>query len=355
MVQITEFDPPRGRDGEQLTIRGDGFAPDPVSAPGVGNTVQIFGVTAVGPLQQTEEEIVVLAPNPMAGFDVFLDVVVQRNDTNEGDAQPWWVKPSLSYMQTVDLPGQVPGPIEATDLDREIEDTPLAKDYERASVLCNWLSREVLTVVGQLLTHDGTGIAALPPGVDGLILTAAPGEPLGLAWQARDPGRLTFPWGREIPFNIQTLQPMAANGDSTNTSTVDGEHGLPFDCDLVDFCVLVQEGSPGDVLSQVTITIDGVLAFDSGAISLSPGDVYNPGIGGSLFQGERLVVNVQKTGNNGLMRLQAILVVQEKERTVVDAVQVTDSVVADLVGVLKSSAPSDFSWVTDAVVVSNGP
>lgn len=302
-LKITNVTPPRFRALDLITVQGLGFAP---ASLGV-NTVLIDGEEAV--IQsQSETAITVEVPSGIAE-DVFVAVQVQRTDTFDADASPWFSKASSADMgsQAAEPPGAVPGADEASALTLSIQDTFQAQDYERLVTYLQFLLFHVLTTVGDLYAHSGAGfMQRFAKGSAGQVLRADTTQALGLLWSTAPARRVHHSYGKKILANNSNNGVMVANGNADATSLLYGQHGAGQAGTLDRVVVRVLEFTAGDTLDRVRILQNGVNVHDSGTgLGLTTFYAASPAI--VVVATDLLQLEATKAGTNGIMRLRGSL------------------------------------------------
>lgn len=340
-IAITQVLDGRGREGDLFVVIGTGFS----ATPGA-NLVTVDGVQATVLLDTTTGILAVMPA--LTNRDRYVAVVVQFEDgTLDNDVHRYWSKPTLAEMQTVSVPGQVPGPNERVD--RAQADVAEAKDYEGAVTLAEYLLREVLTTRGDLFARDSGGIARLPVGGGGNALGARSTEPTGLEWTRTERG-LTLLWARSVVAGETTLLAMVANGDQLTTSTSIGEHGAPFDGIIEAIWCFVNDTGGGDTLDQVTVERNGSTVYNSGTgLGLTQNQSHRV-TGQTLVcrAGDRLVLKAKKLGGTNAARLSGGVRLVQRVAEPSDAVVVVDTIARSMTA--PRSAGADTIAVSDTVV-----
>lgn len=137
-ANITDIEPGRGRDGDTgVTITGTGFS----GTPGQ-NTVTVDGQTATITSESTTS-IEFTVPSAITE-DQWVDVQVTNDDDSTTSTRKWWSKLNETALDTVSLPGQIPGPFE--DDVSETATVAEAKDYERAVTLLERVRANFISV-----------------------------------------------------------------------------------------------------------------------------------------------------------------------------------------------------------------
>lgn len=301
MAKIFSITPSRFREGDVVTIAGAAFSPTSGA-----NDVTIDQIPAAI-FSETETELEVEVPVGVTK-NAYVGVLVQRNDTGDNDATSAFSLADADDLLdgTAQAPGQVPGEVEAANLNLPVPDVPQARDYEIMTTLAEWLAREQLDLAGHLWGSTG---GPNPP--EALLLPPAPNEVLiadppafeGIS-TALHPRRLTWHWGKRIDAGAGNNGPMVANGDLGNPSVAIGELPAGAAGTVVALTVLVEEFAPGDTLDLVELVVNGVVAFTSGAgLGLTTFYAAAPAV--AVLAADRLQVNAYKLGAAGIMRLRA--------------------------------------------------
>lgn len=300
-MNIDNVVPARFSPGDTVTILGNAFSPTFGA-----NFVTIDTQQAVI-ASESDVQLVVEVPLGIS-VDQFVGVVVQRSDTGDNAARSFWSKaPAADLLSgALSLPGQAPGTLEARD-PNPVLDTPQAQDYERYVAHAEYLTQEIATTKGDLLTSDGAAVVAQGVGAAGQALEGAPASANGMAWAAAPSLRLTHSYAKQIDAFNAANGAMVANGSPGDQSSVKPEHAAAVagTCDTLS--VLVQNSSGGDTLDRVQLAVNGAVLHDSGpGLGLAAGGSYNvnPALAG-IVATDRLAVRVFKAGVAALMDLRA--------------------------------------------------
>lgn len=343
---IDSVSPDRVRAGDVITVNGSGFAP--VFG---NNRVDIGGANATI-VSESETQIICDVPGPVPS-DVAVRIVVSRTDSQEFSDPPAlvWSADTLANLRTVSVPGQIPGPREAVDVTASVPDVQQAQDYERVTTFVEH-QRGRLTSKGDIYTSDGSTPVRLPmPAGAGMILTQDSSAPLGSVYM--NPKRqITLLWGKEINIAASNDGPMVANGDSSPTSVIDGEHGAAVSGTIVRLWVLVLTAGSGNTLDQVRVLVNGGVAYDSGAgLGLTVDGSHLATVTIAITVGDLVILEAFKLGAGSVMNLVGGLRIEELQAVAADSVEVSDLAVAVKTGI-QNAAESDVVAVADAVAVT---
>lgn len=258
-------------------------------------------------LSESDTDLVVEVPLGISQGQ-FVSVQVQRSDSGANTSTSRWCKAPLSDLRdgTVTVPGQAPGVTEALDT-AYVPDTPQAQDLDAYATALEYLLFEVLTTKGDLFASDGVAVMQrFAVGAAGLVLTAAPAQPLGLLYAAAPTaGRITHSWSKQIDAANVANGAMVANGLSTDQSVTKGEHAAGLAGNLDSVAVLVQVAA-GDTLDQVQVFVNGVSAYDSGTgLALTQGQSHIAALVVAVVAADRVEVRAFKAGTAAIMQLRA--------------------------------------------------
>jgi len=338
--EIFGVTPGRGRAGDPaVAIAGSAFAP----ATPFGNAVEFDGVfTTI--VSQDEFDISALPPAGLAAVDKWIMIAVQRRDTFDWATFRWWSKALLATLQADSrLSEKIPS---GEDLDNPTNEMLTAATWNRLVTFVEFLTQEVLTAKGSILSRDAIGLAELPVGTDGTEVFRTPagsGHPVGLLWGK--PKRIwTYRWGRLIDSANMRNGAMRANGtaDDVVTGVKPGTHGMARAGVIRHITVKVETASGPGTLDQIQVVYNlSTVIHDSGTgLGLTADSAYQADLN-TWRAANDLEVRAFKVGG-GTMELTATLTVEEElrpddgsaagtEDLISDAVAVTDSIAAELV------------------------
>jgi len=354
MVAIDRIEPARGRAGDIVTFYGSGFSSDPTEISAAFAQIECPGGPQPSPYIRSETQLSFEVPSGIPEGET-IEASIQRADNLESDSVAWLALPPLADMPTWSVPGQVPGRNERANLEVVIPDSPQAKDYERLVTLIEYLLRNVVTQEGALLTSDGSGIVPLAPGLERQLLTADSDATAGLAWKQHE-RHLMLRWGKERDSGGTNDGGMVANGDPSETSTTSGEHGCPFDGVVEQIGVLVsQRVTPPStsLLDQVTLAVNGVVVYDSGAglaLDVNGSHIAAPA-NLRVNTGDRIELRTYGTGG-GVLRHMGYVRLAQQDNLVVGDPAVVEDLVAVVVSGLKATVAQDLILVADQALAA---
>lgn len=324
---ITDVQPRRFREGDQITVTGSGFSPNFGD-----NRVNVNLGTAAFIISESDTEIVCEVPSGIP-TDQQVEVIVSRIDTQQAsDPFACWGLASADAIRDLDLPGQIPGPREASNLDADLPDVGQARDYERLTAHALRIANEILEQQGDIFTSDGTNPTRQEARGGDMELHARSDEPTGLHWEE---SRRWIPlrYGGEISGG--PAQPLKANGQPFSSPATGQEHGVPFDGRLTSVAVYRHaDGSAPDVLDRVRVLVNGGSVYDSGAgLALPSSSAYTDTMNVQVQFNDQVELEcTAAAGGNpvnltGSIRLEELTSVKSADR-----IAITDEVTAEKIG-----------------------
>lgn len=290
---VTEIEPPRGRVGDTVTIRGGGFD---AGAPG-NNTVTFLGITATA-TSSTTTEIVCTVPNLLGlAKGEIISVAVTNNAT--GDEAPthyWHQLLDIGDLAAQVLADQEPGPEESALTGSAT--VAEAKDYQRLVTYAEFVNRDLLSAKGDLLARDTTGLAVLAAGAEGSELRADAAAATGLAWVSAG-GRATLVGGVEAPASAGTVRYLVPNQRAYDPTQTADTWVVPSAATVDYVWVYHQAGSAGPTLDRVEVLRNGVVQHDSGAgLGVAYQQLYSATVAISVAAGDRLQLRGTTAGGS---------------------------------------------------------
>ena len=300
-IAIDEVDPPRGRAGDSVAIRGRGF-----SAVIANNTVTLASFPATV-TAASEVELTVTVP-AVAGIADDAHLLWEVTVAGRVAERKWWAK----LDPASDLADRRPGasiPQEDEDPDDVDPSRFTATAWNRLATLL-----EFVLFDQELLTHDGTGLAtpgernapdspaAAPFPGQALVVDPAAASSLAWGWSAD----VTIPYGGTIDPGEATVELLAGGDPTEDAGGGSGtKQGAPADgeVDLAWFHIVRDTGT--DTIDRVRILADGSPIYDSGTgLALGDGATYAEEVtGASVSKDEELEIEVSRTGSTSTFKL----------------------------------------------------